>query len=192
MRMPLLSAAVIALFCSASAHASDTMSLNQFPHRVEPVLVQVDARGKVTSASPAYELPPKMTRLLNANLNEMIRSPATDKNGKPVSSQFIMNVALQAQPNGAGEYSAHFAYVSTRPVPPGNWYWVHLDGDRLALASQDSRYLGRHPSLPVRYYRDGYRPAYRGNGQPMPATVHAVSPPSNGNTSPPPPPPRTR
>jgi hypothetical protein len=182
MRTQLLPTVVVALLGSASAMANDSMSLNQFPHRVEPVLVQVNAHGKVTAASPAYELPPKVTRLLNANLSEMIHAPATDKDGKPIASQFVMNVALQAQPNGAGAYEAHFTYVSTKPVPPGNWYWVHLDGDRLALASQDMRINDRHQYLPVRRYNDGYRPTYKGHSQPVPATTPAVQS-TTGNVS---------
>lgn len=188
---PLLSTVMaVALLGSTSAVAGDLMSLNQFPHRVEPVLVRVDAQGKVTEASPAYGLPPKMTRLLQANLSEMIRKPATDKHGKPVSSQFIMNVALQAKPNGTGDYDAHFFYVSTKPVPPGSWYWVHLDGDRLALASQDMFRQGRRSPLPVQRYDDGYRTNYRSHGQPVPAAVPAT----HGMASPsaPPPPVHTR
>lgn len=176
MRTQLLSLVAVALLGSTGAAATDLMSLNQFPHRVEPVLVRVDASGKVTQASPAYELPPRVTRLLQDNLDEMIRKPATDKHGKPVPSQFIMNVALQAKPNGAGAYEAYFTYVSTKPVPPGSWYWVHLDGDRLALASQDMFPHGGRPSIPVLHYRDGYRPAYRGNSQPVPAAAHAPAP----------------
>lgn len=184
MRTQLLSAAVVALLASASASASDLMSLNQFPHRVEPVLMQVNAHGKVTQASPAYSLPPKMIRLLNANLGEMIRAPATDKNGKPISSQFVMNVALQAEPNGSGNYEAHFAYVSTKPVPPGSWYWVHLDGDRLALASRDFFPRGGR-SIRMEHYRDGYGPSYRGNNRPSSTAVPAIQNATynNSNTS---------
>lgn len=196
MRTQWLTAAVVALLVNTGASADDLMSLNQFPHRVEPVLVQVDTHGKVTEASPAYSLPPKMTRLLNANLGEMIRAPATDKYGKPIPSQFVMNVALQAKPNGAGDYEAHFAYVSTRPVPPGSWYWVHLDGDRLALASPDFFPRGRR-YLPVERYRDGYRPSYRGGNRPASVAVPAIqnatySGSRTSNTAPSSPPSRIR
>ena len=156
MRAPLLSLMVVALLGSTSAIADDSMSINQFPHKIEPVRVRVDAHGKVTEASPAYTLPLKMTRLLNANIGEMISKPATDKHGKPVSSQFIMNVALQAKPNDANDYDAYFTYVSAKPIPPGSWYWVHLDGDRLALASQGSMYPhGHRPRLPIQHGHDG-------------------------------------
>ncbi|WP_225578105.1 hypothetical protein [Rhodanobacter sp. 7MK24] len=170
MRTQLLSVAVVALLGSTGAIANDSMSLNRFPHRVEPVLVRVDAHGKVTEASPAYELPPAMTRLLNANLDEMIHAPAIGKNGKPIPSQFVMNVALQAEPNGAGSYNAHFAYVSTKLVPPGSWYWVHLDGDRLALASRDRFPSGRR-FMPMEHYHGGYQPNYRGSNRPSPPTA---------------------
>lgn len=168
MRSLLISFVVVtALLGGTSAVADDSMSLNQFPHRFEPVLVQVNTEGKVTQASPAYSLPPNMTRLLNANLDEMIHAPATDKHGKPISSQFVMNVALQAKPDGTDAYQAHFVYVSTRPVPPGNWYWVHLTGDRLALASQDMHFNNRRPYV---RFDDGYRR----NNQPAPATTPTV------------------
>ena len=158
MRTSLLFLAAAALLGSTCAIADDSMSLNRFPHKVEPVLVRVDAHGRVTEASPAYVLPAKMTRLLNANIQEMISKPATDKHGKPVSSEFIMNVELQAKPSGAGHYEAYFAYVSAKPVPPGSWYWVHLDGIRLALASQESLYIHRmRPGPPVEPDFSGYR-----------------------------------
>ncbi|BFI95464.1 MAG: hypothetical protein RSP_09740 [Rhodanobacter sp.] len=163
--LPLL--AIAALLGSTGAIADDSMSINHFPRPFEPVLVRVDAQGKVTEASPAYALSPKMSRLLQDNLGEMIRKPATDKHGKPVSSQFIMNVALHATPNGASDYDAYFTYVSAKPVPPGSWYWVHLDGDRLALANQEIRQM--RPHLPVQPYYNGYRTTVRSTSQPMPA-----------------------
>lgn len=179
MRMQLLSAVAVALLVNTGAIANDLMTLNPFPHRVEPVLVQVNADGKVTEVSPAYSLPPKMSHLLNTNLDEMIHAPATDKNGKPIPSQFVMNVALQAEPNGAGNYNAHFAYVSTNPVPPGNWYWVHLDGDRLALASRDFFPSGRR-FMHMDHYRGDFPPNYRSTNRSSPAT--AAKPPVQNST----------
>ena len=192
MRATCLAVAVIAMLGSAGATADDSMSLNQFPHMVEPVLVQVNAQGKVTAASPAYRLTPRLDRLMRANLDQMIRKPAVDKHGKPIPSQFIMNLAVRTEPRAGGDYSAWFAYVSAKPVPPGSWYWVHLDGDRLALASQDMRFRqGTRPSLPVRGYHDGYRPTYRGSSQPAPAVAPAPTV-QNTSSNPSSPPPRTR
>lgn len=180
-------AAMAALGC-AGVSADDSMSLNQFPRKVEPVLVQVNAQGKVTEASPAYPLTPKLGRLLRANLDEMIRKPAVDKDGKPVSSQFVMNVALRATPRASGDYDVQFAYVSTNPVPNGSWYWVHMDGDRLALADRNA--AGRHRER--MRYRDAYWPELPRSGQPNPMppvqnTMHAApvtpsAPPTRSRT----------
>ncbi len=174
-----LAVAAMAVLGSTAARADDLMSLNQFPHRVEPVLVQVNAQGKVTEASPAYPLPPKVNRLLRANLDEMIRKPAVDQHGKPVSSQFIMNLALRTTPRAEGDYDVQFAYVSTSPVPNGSWYWVHLDGDRLALADRNVVY--RRPHMPVERFHDAYRPELPRNAQPSAVppiqnTMHATPP----------------
>lgn len=128
-----LGAALAAI--GVSALAAGTGSLNEFPSKILPVLVYVNAQGKVTDASPATRLPPGLNRLLLANLSERITGPAI-VHGKPVPSQFVMNLALQVTPRPEGDYDAQFTYVSTSPVPPGSWYWVHIDGHRLALANR--------------------------------------------------------
>lgn len=130
---------------TGSALAGGTGSLNEFPSKVLPVLVYVNAQGKVTDASPATRLPPALDRLLLADLSERITGPAI-VHGKPVPSQFVMNLALVTTPRPGGDYDAQFAYVSTSPVPPGSWYWVHIDGHRLALANRSSLPGTRQPS----------------------------------------------
>lgn len=132
---------------AGSALAAGTGSLNEFQSKVLPVLVYVNAQGKVTDASPATRLPPALNRLLLANINERITGPAI-VHGKPVPSQFVMNLALQATPRPGGDYDAQFAYVSASPVPPGSWYWVHIDGHRLALANRNSPRARQIRSLP--------------------------------------------
>lgn len=128
-----LGAALAAI--AGSALAAGTGSLNEFPSKILPVLVHVNAQGKVTDASPAIRLPPALNRMLLANLSERITGPAI-VHGKPVPSQFVMNLALVTTPRPGGDFDANFAYVSTSPVPPGSWYWVHIDGHRLALANR--------------------------------------------------------
>ncbi len=125
------------LSLAASAALASSGSLTEFRPKVMPVLVQVNAQGKVTDASPAMELSPRLRRLLLQNLNEMIVKPATD-HGRPVSSQFVANLALHTTPRSGGDYDAQFVFVSSSPVPAGSWYWVHIDGRRLVLASQNS------------------------------------------------------
>jgi hypothetical protein len=172
------------IFVSGMA-AAGSGSLSAFIPKVLPVLVQVDAHGKVTGVSPATELSPKLRRLLRANLDEMITAPAIDDKGRPTSSQFVINLALQTSPRADGNFDVSFAYVSTAPVPSGSWYWVHTDGRELALASQSSRNRGEHipnhydqldswrgyerPSMPNISNMD--RPAPAASSTPAPTTV---------------------
>ena len=138
MKLTSLSAVFGVLALCGGTAAAQSASLNRFQPKVMPVLVQVNSHGKITEASPAYALEPKLSRLLRENLDEMISLPATDKQGHPVSSQFIINLATQATPLSKGTYSVRFAYVSATPVPAGSWYWVHINGVQLALAPQHS------------------------------------------------------
>jgi hypothetical protein len=148
---------MLSLAAGSALAASD--SLNEFRPKVMPVLVHVNAHGKVTDASPAAKLSPRLNRLLLQNLDELISKPATDKNGHPMSSQFIINLALQVSPRDEGDYDASFAYVSTSPVPAGSWYWVHVDGHRLALASRNS--FDRRIRVPFNRDRGLYVPTNR-------------------------------
>lgn len=126
------------LATSAAAAANDSWSLNSFTPHVLPVLVQVNAKGKVTYVSPAIELSPKFDRLLRSSLDEMIHQPAI-VHGHPIASQFVINLAIKATPRDDGHYDAKFAYVSVLPVPTGRqWIWSHDDGHRLVLIDQDS------------------------------------------------------
>jgi hypothetical protein len=135
--------ALLGLSVAGSGAAMGTsQSLNEFTPTVLPVLVQVDSHGKVTAVSPSIELSPRFERLLRQTVDELITKPASD-HGRPVASQFVMNLALGTSPRSDGAYDARFAYVSMSPVPSGSWYWVHVDGHRLALMSQDAARPGR-------------------------------------------------
>jgi hypothetical protein len=130
-------------------------SLNDFTPRIMPVLVHVNAHGRVTDASPSIELTPTVQRLMLRNLDELITKPAT-RHGHAVSSQFVINLALKVEPRENGDYLARFAYVSSTPVPSGSWYWVKIDGHRLALASRNDvnrQERFRLDSLRTREYR---------------------------------------
>ncbi|SFR85956.1 3-deoxy-D-arabinoheptulosonate-7-phosphate synthase [Dyella sp. OK004] len=160
-------------------------SLTQFKPKVVPVLVQVNSAGKVTSASPAIELSPVVRRLLDKNLDEMINKPAYD-HGKPIASQFVINLALQATPREEGNYDAQFAYVSSVPVPIGQWHWVNLDGRRLALAGPNngfpmghSRFDGDRAYQPSNFggYQHGTSPGNQGASH---GASSSAAPPSTG------------
>lgn len=131
---------IVALLSSTSGMASDqaTPAPADIPGNIEPVLVRVNDQGKITDVLPAYPLSHGLMRVLRANLDGMIHKPATDKDGKPIPSQFIIKMALQSEQRTTGDYDAHFSYVSASAVPPGPWYWAHDANGRLVLASQDS------------------------------------------------------
>lgn len=126
------------LAVGAGAAMASSGSLNEFPSKVLPVLVQVDSHGRLTEVSPSIALAPRFDRLLRQTLDEMITKPAND-HGRPVASQFVINLALKTSPRADGAYDAQFAYVSTSPVPSGSWYWAHIDGHRLALVNRNAR-----------------------------------------------------
>ena len=159
------------LALGASAAQGESMSLNHFTPRFMPVLVQVNALGKVTNVSPSTELTPKLDRLLRSNLNEMISGPATVK-GKPVASQFVINLTLNATPQEQGNYEAQFAYLSSSPVPSGSWFWTHVDGHRLALVERGSQATRRTFSNE----RRAFEPTYVNRSAPamMPAMRTAI------------------
>lgn len=120
--------------------------------QVLPVLVKLNAQGRVTYVSPSSRLPPKINRLLRANITELFAGPAnTAAPGKSDSSrQFIANMTTIATPNGSGDlHTVHFALVSTQTVPSGSWYWEHMDGRRLTLVNRSllpPHSLPREPS----------------------------------------------
>ncbi len=143
--------AAMLMVASASVAHAQSASLNPFPPKVLPVLVQVNNQGKITDASPAISLTPQLDRLLRQNLGEIVTGPAT-RHGKPVSSQFVANMQLKAAPAEPGKYSTQFVYVSSSPVPTGRWHWVHIDGHRLALAESDS-----HTPRPLPHHSIYYR-----------------------------------
>lgn len=143
----------LAMLAVAREAAATSMSITRFPPRVLPVLVQVDSHGKVTDVSSAFELAPRYDRLLRQTLDEMVTRPAND-HGRAVASQFVINLGLEAAARPDGNYDARFVYVSTSPVPPGSWYWVHVDGHRLALKSRnDVAPRQRFHQPPRGYYR---------------------------------------
>lgn len=133
-RLPIFIACTLLAMVSQAAVAFPG-SLQERRHKILPVLVRVGANGAVTDVSPAYELTPQLRRLLRTDLDALIARPAME-HGRPISSQLVVNLALLAEPHAMGGYRARFVYVSKSPVPNGSWYWVHLDGHRLALADR--------------------------------------------------------
>lgn len=127
-----------ALFCLASglvsASAKDAHSAQS---HVIPVLVNVNAKGEVTDAKPAYKLRPAFVRAIRNTLSKMITKPATN-HGKPIDCQFVVNLAMTTVPRSDGAYGVAFKYISSKALPSGSWYWAKNDTHRLALADQRS------------------------------------------------------
>lgn len=163
------------LSVAGSVAMASSGALSPFKPGLLPVLVQVDAHGKITEISPAIELSPQIKRLLAQNLGEMITKPAFD-HGKPISSQFVVNLALQTTPLEGGNYDAQFAYVSTAPVPAGSWHWVDVEGRRFALA-------GPHFNSPAHMPFNDSRPAGYQISSPAQNSYHMSSPPTQSAPS---------
>lgn len=136
-RFQILAPIVLACSClCVNSAMADSGSLNAFEHKVLPVLVHVNAQGKVTQVSSSIELRPRFDRLLRESLDQMISKPAT-YHGHPVASQFVITLGMKATPRPDGRYDASLFYVSSKPVPSGSWLWEHVDGHRLALVNRD-------------------------------------------------------
>jgi hypothetical protein len=118
---------------AGTAHAQVGGSLTRFRNHALPVLVQVNANGKITRVEPSIRLSPKTQRMLRGNLEQMITGPAI-QDGHPVGSQLVIQVSLVKNKLDNGNYSARFKYVSAMPVPAGLWYWV-TNGHEVALAA---------------------------------------------------------
>lgn len=158
----------------------DAGSLNSFPVRVLPVLVRVDAKGRIREIDPAYRLSPGFDRVLKDNVEEMILGPALDKRGGRIASQFILNLVVETNLRDDGSYDASFRYASTQPVPSGRWGWEHIDGYRLALF--DRSRIGQRREVPVptgSNYHSPPAPGPSGSAIPvaMPSATH-VNPPA--------------
>lgn len=102
-----------------------------------PVLLKVNAQGKITSMEPAYKLDPQLQQRLHKVLDGMITQPAHDKNGNAIVSQLVMTMDIQTTPRANGTYNVTFSYVSAKPVPAGTWKWSqHPVHGKLALVKQ--------------------------------------------------------
>lgn len=171
-----------AMAATGSAAATGSFSLNQFNSGVLPVLVQVNAHGKVTRVSSSTQLAPRIERLLRKNIQELITGPAKNHN-RQVSSQFVMNVTLKTAPRPDGSYDAQFVYVSANPIPAGPMHWVSIDGHRLALARDGDMFRsGDRPDY-SRSYHQSYPSSYQRSAPAMPSNGSAPSVSSNARAT---------
>lgn len=87
-----------------------------------PVLVAVNADGKVTKVDSAVRLRSSLQRALKASVQHMILAPARDKQEKAIPSQFVMWLLVEADPDNASV--PRFALDGVQPVRLGPMMWV--------------------------------------------------------------------
>lgn len=123
---------------AGTAFAASGIPVNPSKPEVMPVVVRVNAQGKVTGILPSQQLTPRWRSLLVKQLDEWITKPATEK-GKPIASAFIVEVAMRAVPRKDGQYDANFVYVKSLPMPvSGSVHWEHTNfPPQLALVGSD-------------------------------------------------------
>lgn len=137
MKRYLITVAVILGAYAGTAAWAGSDEGNGHERRMVPVLVNVDTQGNVTRAEPGIKLRPNIEQMVRQTLDTIINKPAM-KDGHPVSSQFIANLAIDEVPQGDGTYSLKCSYVSSKPVPAGHWHWVHQQSGKLALSPDDN------------------------------------------------------
>lgn len=92
-----------------------------------PLLVIVTNKGQVRDIQHSQRLPPQVNKLLWSSVQGWTRSPAR-VNGKRVTAQVYMDVALHAEPRADGSSSVYFTLASIGPVMRGYW---RMRGDRI-------------------------------------------------------------
>lgn len=171
LRTSLIASALAALAGTAMASSG---SLIEFKPQVMPVVVQVNADGKVTDTLPAEQLPPNVQQLLVKQLGAWITKPAEIK-GHPVASRFIIEVAMHAKPRNDGKYDASFVYVKSLPLAYGGaLHWDVINGGlELALVSDTgSSHFARQVFDTTDHWQGNYQPAHAW----QPATREGTSP----------------
>ncbi|MGA7298146.1 MAG: hypothetical protein WBW92_11635, partial [Rhodanobacteraceae bacterium] len=93
---------------------------------VLPVLVAVNAEGKIVRIEPAITLKSKQSKALKQAVHAMITKPAM-KDGHPIFSQFILQLAVTADKTGNG--GTTFSYIASRPAPSGPVHWARTRGN---------------------------------------------------------------
>lgn len=151
---------------------------------VLPVVVDVNAQGKVTDIVPAGHLSPQWNALLRKQLDAWITEPAHDKNGKPMDSRFVVEVKVNTQQRQDGKYDASFAYVKSLPVPiSGPVHWEHrTNPQQLVLVGAGSNWMPAMGAAilsqpPVNEWVLQHRAGQTGNAGNTGNTQHSSPPP---------------
>ena len=176
LRTSLIACAIAAVAGTALASSG---SLVEFKPRIMPVVVQVNADGRVTDILPSEQLTPSWQRMLIEQLNAWIVKPATVKD-RPVASRFIVEIAMQAKPRKDGKYDANFVYVKSLPLAFGGaLHWEVVNGGmEFALVSDSVSNPGHERRVfdTTDYWQRNYaspharQPVPRGAASPRPSS----------------------
>lgn len=149
--------------------------------RIIWTVVNVNKLGKVTGIQPSERLPGWEHQLLMKQLHAWFNKPATNKDGKPISSRFVLKLAMSTTPTANGNYAAKFQIAKAMPVNfGGSVYWnMSEPGDYLTLVSSSAHIVYSNQG-DISVANSPYTPP----PPPMPKN-------QNGSTPPPPPPPPT-
>lgn len=127
----MIASMICALWLVGSVHGSEREQAKE-QRIVMPVLVTVNATGKVIGITPAYHLRTDMQGLVSDAVKKMVNGPAYER-GKPMASQIVVKLVLVAQPLETGKYSLRIDYAGAESLPYGTWRWVIDSQNRLRL-----------------------------------------------------------
>ena len=148
MKMYCLSALAATMVLVSGTVSADSQKDQSGESHVIPVLVHVNKAGHITDMQPAYDLRPAMKHAVEQSVMGMVGKPAM-KNGVATNSQFVLMLALKPVAGSSNQYT--FTYVSTRPIPVGNWHWARDlsgTGKALQLVKDGSTYSSTDVTLP--------------------------------------------
>jgi hypothetical protein len=124
---------------NVAAHDASSASLASLPQSANggaaqsgtvtniPLLVVVTSKGQVRDIQHSQRLPSDVNNLLWSSVQAWTKSPAR-VNGRRVTAQVYMDVALHAEPRADGSSNVYFTLASIGPVMRGYW---KMRGDRI-------------------------------------------------------------
>lgn len=117
----LIGASLAAPLATAQENGIGTLEFDTSKHLL-PVLVATDATGKVTKVDPAIKLRGEQIRQLENMIGAMITSPARDKAGNGIPSQFVLVFAVN--PDEKNPQETTFTYMEAKVVQQEPLHWV--------------------------------------------------------------------
>jgi methionine-rich copper-binding protein CopC len=134
-RSLLLSVASLMLAGQAMASTNTTTAADGDAY---PVLVSLNAQGKVANIEVADRMPAAVTRVLRQDIEQAVANPAQNAPVMAAGGQFLAMMAPKATALADGKFAVDFTLVSAKPLPSGNFIWQRNQDNSLALVLRDS------------------------------------------------------